>query len=101
MKNELIKLAELAGVRLGNIGDTLFVASGRKIGDELWQPHKDISQALEVLQGGGYGYQIHYTKTDKSHRVRIKRKHVYWGHSKILPEAICKAVLKAITEHGK
>ena len=104
-KEQLIKLAVVAGLKNAEIMTDEI--SGEKFVSFLdefdcwtfWRPHKDIAQSMEVLEGGDYGYQIHYTKRDKLYRVRIKRKNVYWGHSKTLPEAICKAVLKA-TEQG-
>jgi len=97
-KQDLIKLAKIAGHDfIVNLMDAEFEVLN-------WNPHKDIAQAFEVLEG--------WRKLDIENEAFIRVRSSYNGGdycvslttanvgSGKLPEAICKAVLKAI-EGGK
>lgn len=103
-KDDLIKLAELAGysckisVRRSR-WNRLCKNNQIKIYFKDWQPNKDIAQAFEVLEG--------WRKFDIHRSAFIKVRSDYNGGdycvslttanvgSGRLPEAICQAVLKA------
>jgi len=82
-KEDLIKLAKIAGYGLDF---------------NKWQPHKDISQAMEVLLATGKSYCISHYKVGNPQYTRhlCEINGEYSGeYSTLLPEAICQSVLKA------
>jgi len=117
-KEQLIKLAVVAGVAEHDcqlrtysdgrvelsIPDPSNPFAGRS--SRIWQPHEDIAQAFEVLEGWDYSGM----KMLKSVPILVSISRCvqtetnflqdeYEAKGETLPEAICKAVLKA-TEQG-
>lgn len=100
-KEQLTQLAKVARYDTCYGG---FVYYPESCGDRVkdWQPHKNIAQALEVLEG--------WRKRDEENQAAIKlHAEGYGGHYSVmlstsdrgvnklhsLPEAICEAVLRA------
>ena len=110
-KEQLIKLAVVAGYKVdyfgsGKIAHFTHPSTGQIHTFDAWQPHKDISQAFEVLEGCGLPYEL---RKGKFYSINPPKKFSCVLYTKgeralsslyeTLPEAICKAVLKA-TEQG-
>ena len=92
-KEQLKKLAEVAGKSIFQMMDY--------DGMKSWQPHKNIEQAFQVIDNYDYfisryktlleGEPCPYFEVD----IEVDKKE-YSAMAETLPEAICKAVLKAV-----
>jgi len=108
-KEQLIKLAEIAGVKVKwndehEWDDGAFMIQVEDNDYSYWRPHEDLNQAFEVLNSFDNWDMSKGTvvgSKDIFHQITINDSHD-WYESKInesLPEAICNAILKA-TEQG-
>ena len=107
-KEQLIKLADIAGVKVKwndehEWDDGAFMIQVEDNDYSYWRPHEDLNQAFEVLEGLGQNYDI--CKSDyltDSYRVEIFYDNFNEDIEEdgpTVPEVIGNAVLKA-TEQG-
>ena len=108
-KEQLIKLAEIAGVEVKwndehEWDDGAFMIQVEDNDYSYWRPHEDLNQAFECLEALGKDYDMCKSSyLDHQYDVEIfaeepSTDHIK-THAKTINEAICKAVLKA-TEQG-
>ena len=93
-KQDLIKLAEVAG------HEQQVKEAGQWLRD--WQPHIDIAQAFEVLEGFNGIWDISSAHAEyecelfPTNPIKTDKGNEFYSHiSDSLPNAICQAVLKA------
>lgn len=99
-KEQLKKLAEIAGYE-----KSVYTSMPNLLVHDMdyknmtfssWQPHKDIAQAFEVLEGLRYEYGISTYKSNGYRMYLVDIEDEYGESSESadnLPEAICRAVL--------
>jgi len=104
-KEDLIKLAEVAGYKLqwprgitfesAEQQDQLFYTSDKSnkhLELDQWQPHLDIAQAMEVLEAFDYYYEVRMF--EGGYMIALDKRYYFTCK---LPEAICQSVLRATT----
>ena len=113
-KEQLIKLAEVAGYEVIQCDVQPEIWRAGIDGIDIhtigvgWQPHKDISQAMELLEGldcpeyswnvGGPDHAAKLPYCEIGKNVYKKSYDYVETSAETLPEAICNAVLKAMEQ---
>jgi hypothetical protein len=95
-KEELLKLAEIAGVEVRDVNENLIWIQEDGHDCTPWAPDVNLDEAFECLNSLGKDYDI--TCIDKVYEVTISPEYpdeVSFRGPK-LAEAICEAVLKAV-----
>lgn len=103
-KEQLVKLAEIAGVKVKwndehEWDDGAFMIQVEDNDYSYWRPHEDLNQAFECLEKTGYKWTLQSVEDCMDKIVYVYADQIAQGYAATLAEAICNAVLKA-TEQG-